>query len=109
MADKGLKVRILGIEEIDEGKKGGETIYAEVSLRKERFLFVFFGGDRSLLGRQRRERRKNRSEAGGEGGADHPPRLDGNKKEMGGGREGSRGAGIRDRHRPGRSEDHPKS
>ena len=57
MADKGLKVRILGIEEIDEGKKGGETVYAEVSLRKERFLFVFFGGDRTLLGRNRRKRR----------------------------------------------------
>ena len=57
MADKGLKVRILGIEEIDEGKKGGETVYAEVSLRKERLLFVFVGGDRSLLGWKRRERR----------------------------------------------------
>ena len=57
MADKGLKVRILGIEEIDKGKKVGETVYAEVSLRKERFLFFFFCGDRALLGRKRRERR----------------------------------------------------
>ncbi|WP_143461835.1 hypothetical protein [Leptospirillum ferriphilum] len=57
MAEKGLKVRIFGIEVIDKGKRRGEMIYAEVSLRKERLLFVFVGGDRSLLGWKRRERR----------------------------------------------------
>ncbi|MHB1286519.1 MAG: hypothetical protein ACYCYP_08170 [Leptospirales bacterium] len=31
---------------------------------------------------------KNRSEAGGERGEDHSPRLDGNKREVGDGREG---------------------